>query len=245
MSTASEESTDAIHQLLVVQAHDTAVDQLVHKRATLPARQELTDADTKLAALDREAAQVQETRDGLARRQSLIEDEVMLVETKITGEDQKLYSGTVTGVKELQALQDEIASLKRRQTSLEDDVLEVMEAAEPVDAELESIAARRASADSTRQEALDTIAASEADIDAEIESESAARTAAVTGLPSDLIGTYDRIRAESGGVGVARFAGGRCEGCHLSLSAVEVDQIKKQPADAMVTCDSCGRLLAR
>ena len=233
------------HQLLEVQGHDTSVDQLVHKRATLPARQQLTDADAKLAALDNETAGVQTTRDALTRRQSLLEDEVGVVERKITGEDQKLYSGTVTGVKELQALQDEIASLKRRQGSLEDNILEVMEEAEPVDAELESIAARRASTDGTRDEALAEIARAEAEIDAEIEVETAARDAAAAPIPADLLGTYDRIRAERGGVGIARFAGGRCEGCHLSLSAVEVDQIKKQPADAVVTCESCGRILAR
>jgi len=245
VSTASDESTDAIHQLLVVQAHDTAVDQLVHKRATLPARQRLEDADAKLGVLARETARVQEARDELTRRQSLIEDEVTLVEQKITSEDQKLYSGTVTGVKELQALQDEIASLKRRQSSLEDDVLEIMEAAEPVDAELESIAARRESVDATRSEAVAEIESSEASIDAEIETEATARDGAVVGIAADLLGTYDRIRGECGGVGVARFAGGRCEGCHLSLSAVEVDQIKKQPVDAVVTCGSCGRILAR
>lgn len=245
MSDPSEEPTGVFHLLLEVQGHDTSVDQLVHKRASLPARQQVADADAKLSALDAEAAGIQKDRDELTRRQSLLEDEVGMIERKITGEDQKLYSGTVTGVKELQALQDEIASLKRRQGTLEDDILEVMEAAEPVDAELESIAARRASTESTRAEATEEIDRSEGEIDAEIEVETGARNAAAAAIPADLLGTYDRIRAERGGVGIARFAGNRCEGCHLSLSAVEVDQIKKQPADAIVTCGSCERILAR
>ena len=73
--------------------------------------------------------------------------------------------------------------------------------------------------------------------------ESAARTASVAGIDADLLGTYDRIRADTGGVGIARFAGGRCEGCHLALPAMEVDQIKKQAPDVVVTCSSCERIL--
>lgn len=239
----TDTSANVFEQLLEVQRHDTAIDQLTHKRATLAAREQLVAADAKLAALDREASGVQAQRDELSGQQSLLEDQVLLVENKITAEDAKLYSGSVTGVKELQALQDEIASLKRRQGSLEDDIIVVMEAAEPVDAELDSIAARRASSNDDREKAVADIAAAEAEIDGELATEAEARTAAVAGIDADLLDTYDRIRADTGGVGIARFVGGRCEGCHLALPAMEVDQIKKQAADVIVTCSSCERIL--
>ena len=63
--------------------------------------------------------------------------------------------GTVTAAKELQAIQDEIESLRRRQATLEDEILELMEQIEPLDAELAELGARRtelaATAESVRE----------------------------------------------------------------------------------------------
>lgn len=228
----------------MIQGLDTAIDQLKHKRATLPAREQLSSAITKIAQLDKEAAAVQVQRDELGRRQSLLEDEVTLVENKVNRETEKLYSGTVTGPKDLQALQVEIASLKRHQSSLEDDIIVVMEEAEPVDAELESIAARKASAEDSRATATAEIETVELEIDLEVEADETARNEAAAAIDPDLLGTYDRIRANLGGVGIARFVGGRCEGCHLSLPAMEVDQLKRAAPGEIITCNSCERILA-
>ena len=56
---------------------------------------------------------------------------------------------------------------------------------------------------------------------------------------------YESLRADLGGVAVARLIGSTCDGCHLDLSAVAFDRVKKLPDDAVVTCDQCGRLLIR
>ena len=44
---------------------------------------------------------------------------------------------------------------------------------------------------------------------------------------------------------IAKLNGLRCEGCHLDLSRGEVDQMKRLPADELVECPNCGRLLVR
>ena len=69
--------------------------------------------------------------------------------------------------------------------------------------------------------------------------------AAADGVDAELLATYEGLRGELGGIAVARLVGSVCGGCHLGLSAVEVDRIKKQPPDALVRCDECGRLLVR
>ena len=43
----------------------------------------------------------------------------------------------------------------------------------------------------------------------------------------------------------AKLEAGSCRGCHLQLSAVELDRIRKLPADAIVHCVECGRILVR
>ena len=46
-------------------------------------------------------------------------------------------------------------------------------------------------------------------------------------------------------IGIARLNGMTCEGCHLQLSAVDVDRLRKEPSDALVRCTECSRLLVR
>ena len=71
------------------------------------------------------------------------------------------------------------------------------------------------------------------------------RSSAAAGVEAELLAAYEDLRVELGGIAVARLVGSVCGGCHLGLSAVEVDRIKKQPPDALVRCDECGRLLVR
>jgi len=54
---------------------------------------------------------------------------------------------------------------------------------------------------------------------------------------------YESVRS-SAGVAVAELKGHRCEGCHLDLSAAEVDTAKDESVAAGYTdCPQCGRLL--
>ena len=57
------------------------------------------------------------------------------------------------------------------------------------------------------------------------------------------VSTYDRKRAAFG-VAVAALVGRQCQGCHLELSAAEIDTVKDEAAATGVTdCPDCGRLL--
>ena len=84
-------------------------------------------------------------------------------------------------------------------------------------------------------------------IDAELATESArlATRPPSRACPTDLMGEYERLREQLDGIAVAELRSGQCLGCHLSLSAVEVDRIKREPADAVVHCGECGRILVR
>jgi predicted nucleic acid-binding Zn-ribbon protein len=64
-------------------------------------------------------------------------------------------------------------------------------------------------------------------------------------VPAELLAEYERLRKALGGIGVARLNGNRCEGCHLTLSAMDVDRIRHEPDDVLIHCEECGRLLLR
>jgi predicted nucleic acid-binding Zn-ribbon protein len=231
--------------LLSVQEHDTAVDQLVHRRAHLPARGELDDVMRQLSGLEAAVKEVETRRHDLARNQQRLEDEISVLTDKAAHHDKTLYSGTIGNPRELQALQDEIAALKRRISQLEDQELELMEQIEPLDAELARAAAESTELDERGSALRGQIAEEEVAIEAELERVRAERAEVADTVEPELLAEYDTLRPQSGGIAIARLVGGSCGGCHLGLSAVEIDRIKKLPAEAPAHCEECGRLLAR
>lgn len=232
-----------LDQLLDLQTHDTAADQLRHRRASLPQRQELTALDRRDADLASRRATLESTRHDLGREQSRLEDEIASIEDKRTQADRQLYSGSITAPRELQALQDEIGALGRRQSDLEDELLEVLTAIEPVDDDLARLAQEQAEVDAERERLLADLGAAEAEIDAELAGVEGERKALAAALPEERLSEYEAARRRHGGIAVARLVGSNCGGCHLTLSAVELDRIKKLPADEPAVCEECGRLL--
>jgi predicted nucleic acid-binding Zn-ribbon protein len=89
------------------------------------------------------------------------------------------------------------------------------------------------------------LAAAEKEVDAEIAAAERDRSEAVAPVPDELVVRYDKLRAQHDGIAIARLVGNSCGGCHLKLSAVEIDRLKHEPPDALVFCEECGRLLVR
>jgi predicted nucleic acid-binding Zn-ribbon protein len=118
-----------------------------------------------------------------------------------------------------------------------------MEQAEPLDADLATFASERSVLDAQAVDLLGRIAEIESEIEAELAEVVAQRASAVGPVPADLLDEYEKLRAALGGIGVARLNGNRCEGCHLTLSAVDVDRIRHERAGELVHCTECSRIL--
>jgi len=235
----------SLDQLLVLQEHDTSLEQLEHRRVTLPERDQLTALVSELASVDARLAEVGTQREEVARTQKRLEDEVATVEAKASDVNAKLYGRGVTSPSELQALQDDEHALKRHQTTLEDKVLEQMELAVPLDVELAELAARR---DALAEQVTTTegrITVAEAEIDVRLDEVRTERDALAGTLDPGLAEQYEQLRHDLGGIAVAPLVGSNCGGCHLTLSAVELDRVRHQPEGTLVFCGECGRLLVR
>ena len=235
----------AFQQLLRVQEHDTAADRLRHRRANLPELAELAAVEAALGGVETALAGASGRLAVVAREQSRLEDELAATEGRIADLERRLYSGVVTVPRELQAMHADLESLRRRRSALEDEVLDTMALREPVDAEVAGLEAERARLDGEGARLRGLVAEAQAGIDAELAGEEVRRAEEATGLPADLTALYERLRARYGGIGAAPLVGGRCGGCHLTLPATEVDRIRREPPDALITCDQCGRILVR
>lgn len=236
---------DPLHILLDVQDRDLAADQLRHRRATLPDRVALAEQQAVTARLDIELADLRARAAELERSQKRLEDEVATLEAKGEAENKRLYSGTVTSPRELQALQEEIDGLVRRQRDLEDDLLDIMEQVEPLLEEADGIESRREEASADAARTAERLAADEAAIDAELAAAQTVRDEVAATLSADLLASYEKLRASLGGVAVARLEGTQCTGCHLSLPATELDAVRRAGPDSVVHHEECGRILVR
>lgn len=236
---------DPLEVLLEVQARDIAVDRLVHRRANLPERKDLAAVEARLATLAGRRAEIEEVRGELLRRQGDLEAEVESVTGRIRSIESRLYGGEVSASRELSAMAEEVESLRRRRSQLEDRVVEVMEEMEPIDAELGALLRACDEAEGEAEALRSAISGAEAVIDAEVASEQAERAPLAAQLPDALARQYESLRHRLGGVGAARLVNGSCSGCHLALPAMELERILNAAPGAVVTCDQCGRILVR
>jgi uncharacterized protein len=234
-----------LENLLELQANDTAGDQLRHRRANLPERTEIVRLEGVIAGRRSAIEDPTSQRTALGREQKRLEDEITTITDKITSVDAQLYGSSMTSPKEAQALQADLESLRRRQSTLEDQVLELMEQIEPLDELLASEAAAIAEIDDEIERVRVTLSEHEVEVDAEAAEVAAARASLVAGVSEALLAEYERLRPLHGGVAVARLSGPTCLGCHISLAAAEVDRLRREPADAIVHCPDCGCLLVR
>lgn len=233
----------ALEALLEVQAHDLAIEQLRYRRQTLPERAALRDLAASLKGVEHSKSTTAASIHELERTQRRLEDEVDRLEAKALDSDSRLYGGQVSALKELQALATEVESLRGRKRGREDELLEVMEAIEPLHAELDRLAGQDAALTHEAEGVAGVLAEREGEIDAQLAAEVAARDAVAARVSAELLATYERLRQRLDGVGVARVDAGRCTGCHLSLSAVELDSLRRAAGGQPVSHEECGRIL--
>src|SRR5262249_32970295 len=131
----------AQRRLLDLQAIDTALAQIAHRRKNLPEFAELDRLARELSALEDERVRHQVGVDDLDRDIARLEKETDQVRARAAKDQARLDAGTGPA-RELEALQHELGTLGRRQGELEDTELELMEQREQAQAVLDEVEQR-------------------------------------------------------------------------------------------------------
>ncbi len=231
-------------RLLELQAADTALAQLSHRRRSLPELVALAEREVRSAALNNDLIDAETSLADIVDSQRRLENDVDAVRARATRDEQRLQSGGVPA-KELEGLQHEIATLARRQSNLEDDVLEVMERREECEARVSQLAAQRDALSAEQAELRATRDAAFAEIDAATAERDGERASIATEIPGDLLALYERAREHGGGSGAAMLRQRRCEGCRIELSGSELSTARAAAPDEVVRCENCRRILVR
>lgn len=232
-------------RLLDLQALDARLDQIEHKRRSLPQLAVIADLDSRLSALRDRIVAAETEVDDLERGLAKAESDVEQVRTRAAKDQELLDSGRLSSSKELENLQHEIASLARRQSDLEETELEVMERLEDARASLATLTAER---DALRAE-LDTATTERdtawGDADRDREWVAGERGKVVGEIPADLLALYDKLRVDHNGVGAAALHQRRCEGCRMELTPTDLNRLRDAAPDAVLRCEECRRILVR
>jgi predicted nucleic acid-binding Zn-ribbon protein len=232
-------------RLLDLQALDSALDRLAHKRRTLPALAEIQRRDDLVAARQGDVVLAETAVSDLQRELDKAEADIEQVRVRKARDEERLASGAITQPKQLEELQHEVQTLTKRQSDLEDAELEVMERMEEAQKELDALLAERSEHDDARAAAVEERDREWAAIDAEIAATTEERDKVAPEIPADLLALYDKIRAAEGGIGAAPIERGRCGGCHLDLMNNEKSAYRDAPTDEVLRHEDCRRILVR
>jgi uncharacterized protein len=232
-------------RLLDLQALDSGLDRLAHRRRTLPELAEITRLDGLVDGLRDGIVRLETELSDLKREQDRFEREIDQVRVRKARDEERMASGAISNPKQLQDMEHEVATLTRRQNDLEDGELEVMEKAETLQAQLDELTTRREGHFADRAAAEQRRDDSFADIDDEITRSTRERAELAGTFPPDRLALYEKIRAAEGGVGAGAIERGRCGGCRLDLMNNEKADIRAAAVDEVLRHDECGRIMVR
>jgi predicted nucleic acid-binding Zn-ribbon protein len=213
---------------------------------------ELASVDAELGRLAHRATHLaeQERFEAVQAEHREANDQVNKFESEVDAvrqredRDRSLLAGGNTDPKQLVELQHELETLERRQASLEDSLLEIMERREQMQNEqasqlshIDELQSELSNVQATRDGAL-------VELDQAKHRGVSRRDQLVSSLDPDLLAMYERQRAR-GGPGAGLLQARRCGACRIEIDKGELARIAAAPEDEVLRCPECGAILLR
>jgi predicted nucleic acid-binding Zn-ribbon protein len=239
---ALKASPDEQALLLEIQSIDTKLQQIEHRAKSLPehaALQQLAIENSELlVTLAEQKGVLEDARIELKR----IESDVEVVEARIGRDSARLQASS--SVKDVAALEQEMAALKKRQFDLEEIELTVMEKVEQQDAvvghigeQVGSVQGRMADVEGERDSAMTLI-------DAERTNANANRMALVAKVSPELLALYEKQRQRYGS-GASLLRGGVSLASGVKLNENDMVSIRAAAPDDVIMCPDSNAILVR
>jgi len=228
-------SPSSLHRLQEVdQALGRARDRLQQIADALADQRELARLEE---ALQRAESHLHETRAAT----KTAEHNAASQRAKIEDTDKKLYGGTITNPKELEALQQESESLKRHLVTLDDRLLECM--VELEEAEAAHASARRQVADTEgdRMQLAAALGEERAQLQTEVERLETEKEGCLASVSEGDLARYEKLRTSKGGMVVALMHDGCCSACGMAIPPAKQQAVRGMTE--LMLCSQCGRIL--
>ena len=228
--------------LLDLQALDTKLQQLGHRAANLPELATIAGLNTVRDGLRGTVGEQSGAWEDAQLELKRTEADVAVVEARVTRDKDRMQSSA--SVKDVAALEQELAALAKRQSDLEDIELAVMETVEERGKALSDSRAQLEAVDAKIAEASTARDAAQAGLDAEIAQVTADRDGIAGRVPDDLLALYEKQRARYG-VGASLLRGGVSSASGVALNSSDMTVVRAAAPDDVLLCPDSNAVLVR
>jgi predicted nucleic acid-binding Zn-ribbon protein len=169
------------------------------------------------------------------------EDAVMEIRIKIATSEQSLYGGKIHNPKELQDLQSEIASLKKRLSIAEDSQFEQMITLETCEAQMKQAEDRLKKVKDSKASELSLLMGEQDTLQKKLDRLRKERPVTTGSITPDVLQKYESIRKAKKGRAVVAIIDDSCEGCGAPVRPAERQAARS--SNQLVFCNTCGRII--
>ncbi len=224
--------------LFRLQQVDRQIDQAQARTAEI--QQTLENSEELLAAKNQlELAQAGKSQAERALRE--IEVQAKGQQIKIEQSESSLYGGKVRNPKELQDLQNEVAALKRHQSTLEERQLEAMLKAETQQTALQAAEVNLSHVQSRLGDQHSQLIEEQNTLARNLERLQVERRSIVVDIAKQSLEMYESLRQQRRGVAVVEILDNACSACGTTLTAAL--QQAARSTSQLARCPSCNRIL--
>ncbi|MFC4755357.1 zinc ribbon domain-containing protein [Dietzia aurantiaca] len=216
---------------------------LTHRRDTLPEQAALDDLQAQRRAGVESAARAGIHVEDLDRAIVKLRSDLEAVRKRRANDSKLLSAG---GISERQSteLEYELRSLARREATLQDELAELGERHEAVEADVRHSGAVVTDLDAQIGMAITVRDTALAELEDSVTATIAERAREAENVPADLLELYSRS-ADSAGVGAAILNGNRCSACAMDLDRSTISAFHSAEADEVLNCPECGVIVVR
>ena len=189
------------------------------------------------SALERARVRELELKVEAARNES----EAASLRDRVKQLEERLYSGSITNVRELTAVETEHNTARRELARVDEAIGPSKLAAEEAAQAHERLKGELDEREKTWATRRKELLKERSRIGAEYKKIGAVRESATDGIPAPDLEIYNALLPRMNGVAVVRVDRGVCQGCRVRLPVGEISRM--QSAEGLVNCSSCGRIL--
>lgn len=229
--------------LLELSKLDAELSRITHRASHLAEQQDLERVRDELNTVADRVGAIRIALEDIDIQVSRLESEVEAVRQREDRDRSLLQSGTADA-KQLSDLQHELETLTRRQASLEDSLLDVMERREELQGQLDAAQGDVEALEAELADAQRALDAALTEISEARQAHFSRRDVLSAALDPALAALYERQRA-GGGPGAGPLLGRRCGACRLEIDRGEMSRISAAAEDDVVRCPECGAILLR
>ena len=226
-----------LEHLIHLQELDLAAERYRRRIADLPAAR---------AALKARLAERKATVDGVKQRIAAnqaarreIDKDLAAVQTRLSKFKNQLME--VKTNKEYQAMQKEMSVAEQEVSEQETRMLERMEEADGLAADLKSAEAALKTEQAEVARETQQLDAERTEVEREQQRTSDERKAVAAKVSAQALAVFDRIAHGRKGLAVAEARDGLCTVCHVRLRPQVFNEVRRN--DSLIQCDSCTRIL--